>query len=137
MSGMLRWTTALSVVLGLILTAVAAAAVGTSFSGRTAQGLSLSFRESGSTVVAMKTAVNVLCITAYPASGSQFELFPFAPRAPAKLVGNRFTMKMPTLSKGHFATLTGVIHGNKASGSLTVDYDKSGNVLNPATGYYV
>ena len=99
--------------------------------------MKISFYQAGSTVSSLATSLSVLCITGYPASGSMVEIFPFAPRASAKIANHQFSFKMPTQSKGSFATLTGAIHGQTASGTLTVDYDKSANVFNAGTGYFV
>ena len=54
------------------------------FSGKTNQGVKISFYQAGSTVSCLATSLSVLCITGYPASGSMVEIFPFAPRASAK-----------------------------------------------------
>lgn len=107
------------------------------FSGRTSQGVKISFYQAGSTVSGLATSLSVLCITGYPASGSMIEMFPFAPRAVAKIANHQFTLKIPTKSKGRFATLTGAIHGQTASGTLTVYYDRSANVYGSGTGNFV
>ena len=120
----------------LVLAPAAAAVSAPVFSGKTAQGVTLSFHQAGATVSGLKTSLTVFCITAYPASSSNTEIFAFAPRASAKIANGRFVLRLPTVSKGQFATLTGTIHGTRASGTASVDYDKSGNVFNPATGYY-
>ncbi|HVP03602.1 MAG TPA: hypothetical protein VMT10_13605 [Solirubrobacteraceae bacterium] len=132
----------LAIALATVLIAPIAtvAASTSSFTGKTAQKVKISFRASTTSVSDLKTSLDVLCLTAYPASKSATEIIAIRQQRPAALRGGKFTLTLPAPiahpSKREVTTITGTIHGQSASGTLKSFYLKNWQVYNPATGMY-
>ena len=134
----------------LMATALALAAAGTSYKGKTKDGGPVSFGLAGGSVSRFQASVSVSCVSAAPAR-SEARVYVVAAERPARLAtGSRFTVKL-NKPKEQFtdqtgkviatlysvkATVKGKVAGRSASGTVKVSYNTFWTAYNPATGFY-
>lgn len=120
--------------------ASAVAASSSSFTGKTAQKVKISFRAGKTSVSGLKTSLNVLCLTSYPSSRSAIEIVTVSQRSSVALHGGKFTLTLPAPishpTTKEVTTVTGTVHSQSASGTIKSYYLKNWTVYNPATGMY-
>jgi len=132
---------AIGVAILLVVPAAAVAASSNSFAGKTAQKVKISFRVGKTSVSALKTSLDVVCLTSYPASRSATEIVTVSQKGSAALHGGKFTLTLPAPishpTTKEVTTITGTVHSQSASGTIKSFYLKNWNVYNPVTGMYV
>lgn len=100
-----------------------AAAGGTHFKGKTAQGPKVTFQVKPKSLSGFKTSASVLCVSVVTGR-SVMDIYPVLLQSPTKVKKGKFSILF-TGENGLNVTVKGKVTGDTARGSLKVRYNKT------------